>query len=425
MPVVDAYSPTPIYISQRTRLILIVLGFIAISYLCYRAPSVPELFLIGATVALVLSFPTRLLSHYIPRKLAITIVAVGTLLFGIIGVALLIPFAVNEITQFADSFPATVEELQKLLRRALEDMYARGWIEKNPDQVFDDIQSGVINAGESIVSNFATNLLDTLTRSVNILITTFGVIFVAIYLLIDIPRFKDTYIRMWAPQYRNDAEELWDTIGNSLSRYLGGLLISLTIQGVMAFIGLTLMGIPYALLLGFWMAVTAILPYIGAYLGAIPSVLIALSISWQMAVATIFLYVLINQVESNLITPRIQGNAVRVHPLLIFFSVIIGSRLFGVVGALMAVPSLAVLRVIGEFFWLRLRVRGEQQTLLSAMRNDTVEERIEHRQKELEEAQFDEPGPDDPTVNDPVPTPSRPPAHDPTLHHGRSTPIGE
>lgn len=79
----------------------------------------------------------------------------------------------------------------------------------------------------------------------------------------------------------------------------------------MAAIGLWLLGVPYFFVLGIWMAVTAILPYIGAFLGGIPAVIIALTISWQLAVVTIVLYVVINQVEGNLITPRIQGNAVQ------------------------------------------------------------------------------------------------------------------
>ena len=87
-------------------------------------------------------------------------------------------------------------------------------------------------------------------------------------------------------------------------------------------------------------------------------------------VVTALLYVLINQVEANFITPRIQGNAVRVHPLLIFIAVLLGSELGGAFGAIIAVPALAVTRVLSEFFWERLRVRGAQQTFLSAIGSD-------------------------------------------------------
>jgi hypothetical protein len=135
----------------------------------------------------------------------------------------------------------------------------------------------------------------------------------------------------------------------------------------MAAIGLSLLGVPYALVLGVWMSVTAVLPYIGAFLGAIPAILIALTISWETAALVAVLYVGINQLEGNLITPRIQGGAIRVHPLLIFVSVIGGSEIAGPLGAILAVPTLAVLRVFFEFLWDRLQIRQPEETVLVAL----------------------------------------------------------
>jgi len=418
-PALPPPEPTPIYISPRTRLILLILCGVLLYLLATNAPSIPRLLLLGSTVALILSFPVRLLSQVMPRRLAILIVALSTFLVAILSLALLIPFAVSEISDLAESLPETVDNLEELARDALEEFYRRGWMEQQPDAVLNDLEAGIFDAGQEITANVLTNLVSTLTRSVNMLITTFGVIFVAVYLLIDIPRFRESFVRMFAPAYRHDARILWDTMGYSLSRYLAGLLISITIQGAMAFIGLSFMNIPYALILGVWMSVTAILPYIGAFLGAIPAVALALTISWQMAVATIIFYIFINQVESNFITPRIQGSAVRVHPLLIFFAVIGGSQMFGPLGAVMAVPALAVLRVLTEFFWLRLRVRGTQDTLLSAMRSDLAEERLAQQTPIVEAIQVKAEQEDQ---QEQVGAGERLPAHGPSPHPGQSTP---
>ena len=399
-PPLPLARPTPIYITPRTRLILLLLFGVVLYIIATRASSVVLLLLLGSTVALVLSFPVRFLNSFLPRRIAITIVALSTLLFAIVLLALLVPFAINETRRFADTFPETIDVLQGLTRDLLFQFYDRGWMEQHPDVVLSDIEAGIFDAGQRIVSDLLANIVGWMTRSVSLLITTFGVIFVSIYLLADIPRFRDSFVRMWAPAYRDDAVVLWDTLGYSLSRYLSGLLASILIQGVAAFIGLTVLGVPYALLLGLWTSMTAILPYIGAFLGAIPAVAIALTISWQLALLTTLLYVAINQLEANFITPRIQGSAVRVHPLMIFFSVIAGSSMFGAVGAIMAVPTLAVLRVLGEFFWLRLRVREDRPTLLAAMRSDVAEERLsqqppiaeiveEEAEKELAKAEED------------------------------------
>jgi predicted PurR-regulated permease PerM len=369
-------EPTPIVISHRMRTMILIGAALIFVWFASKTPNIIQLLFMGATLSLILSFPVRFLQRFLARSLAILIVTVSMLLLAILVLALLIPFLINEITQFAESLPATIESLREIVDDTLTAMYTRGWIDQNPDSVLEDIQAGIFDAIQNLSTDILGNVIAALSASVNILITTFGVIFIAVYLLVDIPSFKDTYLRMWTRQYRADAYVLWDTLGYSLSRYLSGLLISLTLQGVLAWIGLTIIGVPYALILGLLMSATAILPYIGAFVAGIPGVLVALTVSWQHAVAAAVLYVLINQLEGNLITPRIQGSAVRVHPLLIFLAVITGSRLFGPFGAVMAVPVLAVLRVILEFFWLRLRVDHDRDTVLTAMRADAMQERI-------------------------------------------------
>jgi predicted PurR-regulated permease PerM len=360
-------TPTPIYIGRRTRLILLAGIVVALVWLAREAPSVPRLLLLGSTVALVLSFPVRVLSTFLPRGLAILIVIGSTIALSILALVLLIPFMVAEISRFVTNLPDTADATQNLMRDVLIEFRRRGWMEQNPDAVIADIRANLIDRGESIVQTLLSNLLATLTRTLTIILTVFGILFVATYLLIDIPRFRQNFIHAFAPAYRDDAALLWFTVGDSLSRYLAGLLISIVIQGTMATIGLSFLGIPYAVVLGLWMSITAVLPYIGAFLGAIPSILIALTISWETAVLVTVLYIVINQLEGNLITPRIQGEAVRVHPLLIFIAIIAGGEMAGLLGAILAVPILAVARVLLEFLWVRLRTRYPEDTVLVAL----------------------------------------------------------
>ena len=108
---------------------------------------------------------------------------------------------------------------------------------------------------------------------------------------------------------------------------------------------------------GLWTAATGVLPYIGAWLGAIPAVIIGLFISPLTALLTAGAYLVINQIEGNILTPRIQGEAVKVHPLIVFLAVIAGGEIAGLLGAALAVPILAVLRVLVAFFAVRLYVR--------------------------------------------------------------------
>lgn len=369
-------DPTPIYINQRMRLIIIAAAVLAVIWLFSLAPSVLRLLLIGSTVALVLSFPVRLLERWLPRNSAILTVVGSTVAFAVIGLSLLIPYGISEISHFVQQLPAISDTVEAEIRKTLMEFYERGWIERHPDVVIEDAQGTLLSRGEVIIEQLLNNAADALTRTFSIAITTFGVIFVATYLLIDIPKFKTKFIYSFSPAYRPDATQLWATIGDSLSRYLGGLLISILIQGGLATIALYALGIPYAIVLGVWMSLTAILPYVGAFLGAIPAILVALTISWKMAVVVALVYVAINQIEGNLITPRIQGSAVRVHPLLIFIAVIGGSQIAGPLGAILAVPTLAVVRVLVEFLWVRLQVPESlsTDTVLVALGGDDGEE---------------------------------------------------
>ena len=230
-------------------------------------------------------------------------------------------------------------------------------VSDDTDAVLDDIRQGVIERASIIAESLLDDILGAITQIFDIGIKAFGILFVAIYLLIDIRRIKATYVRLAPARYRRDATELWEGFGLSLSRYLGGLTISLTAQGVMSTIALWAIGVPYPLLLGLWVAMTAIIPYLGAFLGAIPAVLLAFYVSPTTGIMAIVLYIIIQQVESNLLTPRIQGQAVRVHPIIVLLTVIAATEIDGLRGAVFAVPMLAVVRVLFDFLSVRLRVQ--------------------------------------------------------------------
>jgi predicted PurR-regulated permease PerM len=134
------------------------------------------------------------------------------------------------------------------------------------------------------------------------------------------------------------------------------LLVSLTFQGVTSTIILSLLGVPYALLLGIWTTFAAIVPYIGSYIGGLPATIVAFTVSPTVGILTALTYVMINFIDGNLIAPRVQGQAIRVSPLFIFLAVIAGGQIAGIWGALMAVPVLAVARVVFDFLQERVVV---------------------------------------------------------------------
>jgi predicted PurR-regulated permease PerM len=187
-------------------------------------------------------------------------------------------------------------------------------------------------------------------------LTLFAVIFVAASLLANARSFKATYLASVPRRYRRDALDFWDALGRALSRYLGGLGLVLAIQGALSALALALIGVPYPLALGAWVAITAVVPYLGAWIGAVPALLVAFSISPGTAAMTGLLFLAIQQLEGNVLTPRIQAQTIKVPSILVFLGVIAGGALAGLLGVLLAVPALATLRVVFDFFRTRLVV---------------------------------------------------------------------
>ena len=348
--------PTPIWISRRTRSVLVALGIGALLLIVYLAPSLVVLTLGGMAVALVLSFPVRALSRFMPRVAAIAVSLILAIGLVVLLVAVVLPILFDQLGALVDAVPGIAQSLGDRLPSVLQWLAERGLLPASREQFIQELQERFLGGVQGFASRLLGGLGRFVTGAVSVAINLFGIVFVAVYLLADSRRLEATVIRMTPHDYRRDVQELWTAFSHTLSRYIGGLGLSLAIQGVLSAVALYFLGVPYAFLLGAWVSITAVVPYIGAWIGAVPAVLLALSISPTRALLTAGLFLVIQQLEGNVLTPRIQGEAVRVHPVLIFLAVIAGGELFGILGVVFAVPILAALRVLFDFFRARLRV---------------------------------------------------------------------
>ena len=350
--------PTPIQISKRLRTVLILAGLIVLGLVVWYVPSVVTTLVGGFALALVLSFPVRWLSRLIPRGLAI--LGSFLLLLGLVVLALLIlvPLVGEQLTAFADALPAIAGTAEQSLQNLLSFFQQRGLLPSDSEEVASRVREDLTNAVQAVGGNVIGGALGVVTGTFSFALTLFGVLFVGAYLLVDVRRFKAAYLRAAPHHYRRDFLTLWDAFGYSLSKYLGGLALVLAIQGVVSAVGLFFLSVPYALLLGVWVSITAVIPYLGAWLGAVPAVLVAITISPTRALLTAVLFLGIQQLEGNFLTPKIQGDTLRVHPILVFLAVIVGGGLGGIAGVIVAVPSLAVLRVLFDFFRVRLTTQS-------------------------------------------------------------------
>jgi predicted PurR-regulated permease PerM len=179
---------------------------------------------------------------------------------------------------------------------------------------------------------------------------------VSVYMLLDMQRLGRVIDRRFPP--RPGEHPLLMSIERALASYVRGQAALSLIIGASAGIGLWVLaalgllphGQQYALLFGAWVAVTEIIPYLGPWLGAVPAVIYALVVHPISGLWVVLLFLGIHQIEGHVVVPNVMGNALRLHPLLVIFGLAAGAELYGLPGALIALPLLAVGRAIWEFF---------------------------------------------------------------------------
>lgn len=214
----------------------------------------------------------------------------------------------------------------------------------------------VLSQSTSIVSRLATSTVRTVANVAFIFI-------ISLYLSMDISSLGGRITGFaQAPGYREDAERLIPELSRVWRAYLRGQIILGLVIFVVVWLGLTLLGVQNSLALGLLAGLLEFVPTIGPVISAIVAILVAFFqptnylglASWQYALIVLALMIVIQQLENNLLVPRIVGGALDLHPILVIVGVFMGASLAGILGAILAAPIIASLKVLGQYAWRKL-----------------------------------------------------------------------
>jgi predicted PurR-regulated permease PerM len=217
-------------------------------------------------------------------------------------------------------------------------------------------------------TNKVVNFLEGAAISLGkLLFSVIVILVVSIYMLLDFPKLERSVDRRFPPHPGSDP--LLVRMERSLTSYVKGQALVSLIIGTSAGVGLWLLGMlgwlphgqKYALLFGAWASVTELIPYLGPWLGSVPPFLYAIVVHPISAVWVALLFLVIHQVEGHIVVPNVMGSALRLHPLLVIFGLLAGGEIYGLPGALVALPLLAVGRAIWEFFAERVELESWQE----------------------------------------------------------------
>jgi predicted PurR-regulated permease PerM len=195
------------------------------------------------------------------------------------------------------------------------------------------------------MANVATGVIGGVFGVFGTIFNLFLMVLISIYLLLEREKITDALLHTIPETVRDQSLELFYAVEGSLIKYLRGQVLLCGIMGVLGWAIMFFTVGEYALAVGAWVAATELIPVLGAFLGAIPAVAIALFVpqgGFFDALLVAGLFLIAQQLEGNLLVPRIQGGSVGVHPLIVLFATLAGTALYGIIGAIFAVPVVAI-----------------------------------------------------------------------------------
>jgi predicted PurR-regulated permease PerM len=333
-------------VSTYLQYILIAVGFLLLVVFVRQLGGVLLTFLMAAILAYILNPVVRRLEKlHVPRVVAVVGVFVTLLLASATALLVLIIPAVGQAQTLIQDPGALIERANTLAGRAQDLPYVGQRIAQIDERaIMQFVQSNAPSAGQALsaATGFIGGIFGVFGTMLNLLL----MLIVSIYLLLDRERITRATLGAIPETVRDHAVELFHAVEGTLIRYLKGQFALCTIMGIIGWaIAFFVIG-QYSLVLGLWVGLAEIIPVIGAFLGAVPAVLIALvvpggGITKALIVAGLFLVA--QQVEGNILVPRIQGGSVGVHPLWVLFATLAGTALYGIIGAIFAVPSVAII----------------------------------------------------------------------------------
>ena len=309
-------------------------------------------FVLGAAIAF-LTQPAviRLHSAGVPRILAIALVFVAIIVAMAGLILLIVPLAVSEIGQLQVQAPTLAAAAQKSLN-SLQPIKVFG-IDVDLKGLTETINS---HLREYVLGQFGNAVTLGLT-AVTTVLQLILMFIVAFLLAIEAPAVRRDLRRFVPNDYRSDFDQIWRQVRKMLYAYVRGQLIVAALIGIFSGIACAAIGLPDAVALGLIAGVTALIPYFGPFLGAVPAILVGLSQTPGKALLIGLLYVLISNVILNIVFPKIMGDAVKLPPILVIVALIAGFSWGGILGMFVAVPIAATLRILFDHIYPRLYER--------------------------------------------------------------------
>jgi predicted PurR-regulated permease PerM len=286
---------------------------------------------------------SRLQRIGVPRAVGALLSLLGGIAAFALVITLLIPPFIDQTTEFADDVPRIVEDL--------EGHYA-DWTGQDAGEVGDRVEEFVEDNTDDPerligpITSIGLNIAGILGALVLILITAY-------YMAVRPEPLVEGLVKLFPPSRRDHARDVLARLRTSWIGWMEGVAIDMLVTFVLLYIGLTIIGLDFAIFFAVLSALLVVVPYFGAIAGAIPPVLFAFTDSPGKALITLIVYILVQQLESNVTIPVVMAQRTRLHPAMVAIGVVVVGQLFGFIGLFVAVPILSLIVITVQEFWVK------------------------------------------------------------------------
>lgn len=327
---------------DKIRWIFLVVLLLVSLFFLFKVRNIISPFIVAIVLAYLLSpLVAWLEKKGLNRKLGIALIFVVIILSLGVFLFFLLPKLYSELTKLVEVLPERIERVYNYgqnIRNTFADAGLPAEVNKLIDEQLENGQTFLIESLKGFVKG-----LPGLFASLGLLVLA---PFLTIYFLIDWEKISEAVVKMVPQKRRGSWKRILQDIDTIIRKYIQGNLIDALIVGIMVGIGVKILGMEYAFVVGSICAVTNLIPYFGPLLGAVPSILLALSKSPGMALKVALVIFIVQQIDSNIINPKLMSNKIGLHPLWIVFAILAGGELGGLLGMLVAIPLAAILRMI-------------------------------------------------------------------------------
>jgi predicted PurR-regulated permease PerM len=336
-------------VQNRTIYLAVALVFalVIFSYFVYEIRTIVLVLLLTMLFSIIISGPVDYLARRgLPRGLG-TLIVLGALVGGFwLGGAAVAPVVESQARGLAQDFPALLGQLEGLANR-VQNIFGvdlGGFLQ--PQRLSGSLSSVFSSDTFNVVATIGGSIASGLSLALVALIGT-------IYLVIRPTPLVNGFVSFFPAERRPRVREILSRLYSTVQRWFLGQLTTMLLIGVLSALAYSIIGVPFAVLLGIFAGLVAFVPFIGPTVAVIPAVLLALSASPIQAIWVLVAYLAIQAVESNVIQPIVMSQAVELHPAVVIFGLLIMSTLFGFVGLLLAVPLVAALQVLTRELWVK------------------------------------------------------------------------